>query len=689
MPRMNSKAKKTIAIVLCMLLAVVFVVGCAAAPASQVAASEGAQITSQSAQAPMPDPTPAPTPVPTPTPTPLVVTSDYVIEKPERARDVSMGPQDTWTVFIYMCGTDLESRKQAATKNLDELFQVEFSANVNVIIQTGGTEKWHTEGIDPTKLQRFLVKDGGLVLLDEQELANMGSASTLYGFLSWGVENYPADKMGLIFWNHGGGSMVGTQYDQLYGRDPLSLPEMDEALASVFPEMADKFEFVGFDACLMATIETAGILAPYARYLVASEEVEPAGGWNYTGWAQYLSDTPRATGADVGRVICDNYLSKSRNGNEDDLVTLSVVDLTKLDNVLYAFNNMARELTGGAGDPAFFADVSRGTRRTETYGGGSSSEGYTNLIDMGDMAANIEDMVPESASVLLQAIDEAVLYTVHGPNREFATGLSVFYPLVINPEDTPVYAQIAPTPAYYDYVSGIIKAAMQESGQSLVEIAVEPYVSVDGYYEMQIAPQSMPYVQGVYFDMFYIPDGENLLYYIGSDSDLSVDWQTGVVRDNFHGKWAMLGGQPVSLLIMEENESYNLYTVPVKLNGEQTNLRVIWNWTGGGQGYFTILGAWDGIDPATGMAAREIRELKEGDVIVPLYHVIDTIAEAEVGMAEGGEIAVSADFHMEFGALPAGRYLYGFAIQNVYGDYAETQAIGFTIDNAGGISIDS
>ena len=36
-----------------------------------------------------------------------------------------------------------------------------------------------------------------------------------------------------------------------------------------------KFDFIGFDACLMATAETALMLDQHADYLIASEETEP------------------------------------------------------------------------------------------------------------------------------------------------------------------------------------------------------------------------------------------------------------------------------------------------------------------------------------------------------------------------------------------------------------------------------
>jgi hypothetical protein len=63
---------------------------------------------------------------------------------------------------------------------------------------------------------------------------------------------FPADKYGLILWNHGGGSIAG------YGYNSLTLLELNMALEKT-QAANTKLEFIGFDACLMANVETAAI----------------------------------------------------------------------------------------------------------------------------------------------------------------------------------------------------------------------------------------------------------------------------------------------------------------------------------------------------------------------------------------------------------------------------------------------
>jgi len=69
----------------------------------------------------------------------------------------------------------------------------------------------------------------------------------------------------------------------------MSLVGLDSALKSA----GIKFDFIGFDACLMATVETALTMSQYGDYLIASEETEPGVGWYYTRHLAKIPQSPR------------------------------------------------------------------------------------------------------------------------------------------------------------------------------------------------------------------------------------------------------------------------------------------------------------------------------------------------------------------------------------------------------------
>ena len=215
----------------------------------------------------------------------------------------------TWAIYWYLCGSDLETNGGFATIDLMEMLEVELPENVNMVIQTGGATVWQNDLMDPSKIQRWLFNSEGLTLVDEQKTANMGDAQTLYDFLYFANENYPADKVAVTFWNHGGGSVSGAAFDEIHGLDSLDLAEMYQAFDAVWPANIEKpaLELVGFDTCLMATIDVAAVFQNFARYLVASEEVEPGNGWLYSGWLGELAAKPGMDGDDLGIAICNTY----------------------------------------------------------------------------------------------------------------------------------------------------------------------------------------------------------------------------------------------------------------------------------------------------------------------------------------------------------------------------------------------
>ena len=127
-----------------------------------------------------------------------------------------MGDPDTWTIFVYLCGTDLESNDGygAATGDVAQMLGADGNDDVRFVIQTGGTAEWQNEYFSADACERWVVQNQDMEMVDSVPLSNMGDPDTLADFLSWGVSEYPADKMGVVFWDHGGGSISGACFDE-------------------------------------------------------------------------------------------------------------------------------------------------------------------------------------------------------------------------------------------------------------------------------------------------------------------------------------------------------------------------------------------------------------------------------------------------------------------------------------------
>lgn len=62
-------------------------------------------------------------------------------------------------------------------------------------------------------------------------------------------------------------------------------------------------------------------------------------------------------------------------------------------------------------------------------------------------------------------------------------------------------------------------------------------------------------------------------------NDIDMDWENGVFTDNFRGVWGSIDGNLCYMEIVYEGDDYNLYSVPVKLNGEDYHLRVVYDYS--------------------------------------------------------------------------------------------------------------
>jgi len=99
--------------------------------------------------------------------------------------------------------------------------------------------------------------------------------------------------------------------------------DVQSALAELFPS-SGKLDLLGFDACLMAMVETAYAFRNNVRTMVASQELEPGDGWHYAPWLLALTRNPAMSSEELGGAVVDAY--RARYGNAG-IETLSVVQL--------------------------------------------------------------------------------------------------------------------------------------------------------------------------------------------------------------------------------------------------------------------------------------------------------------------------------------------------------------------------
>ena len=124
--------------------------------------------------------------------------------------------------------------------------------------------------------------------------------------------------------------------------------------------------------------------------MYGSEELEPGSGWDYSAIGKFLGKNPKADGADLGKVVCDSFLAACKAMDDDDLTTLSVIDLAKVDDLLVSFNDFAKGMYEAGEDQSKLTEMIRGITAADNFGGNNKSEGYTNMVDLGGIISACE-----------------------------------------------------------------------------------------------------------------------------------------------------------------------------------------------------------------------------------------------------------------------------------------------------------
>ncbi|HRR77114.1 MAG TPA: clostripain-related cysteine peptidase [Ruminococcus sp.] len=329
--------------------------------------------------------------------------------------------QDKITLMVYMCGTDLESKYGMASSDMEEMRQAStsFGDNINLIVYTGGCKAWKTSSISSSVNQIYRISGGQITrLVSDDGSKAMTDPDNLTSFIKYCSKNYPANRNQLILWDHGGGSVSGYGYDEKNQKSgSMSLAGISKALKNA----GVTFDFVGFDACLMATAETALMLNDYADYLIASEETEPGIGWYYTNWLNKIAKDTSTPTIEIGKNIVDDFVTECGKKCKGQKTTLSVIDLAEFANTVPSdLSAFSKSITTKINNKEY-QEISDARYKTREFA--SSSR-----IDQVDLVNLAENMGTSEGEALKKSIKNAVKYNRTSSNMTNAHGVSIYFP---------------------------------------------------------------------------------------------------------------------------------------------------------------------------------------------------------------------------------------------------------------------
>ncbi len=630
------------------------------------------------------------------------------------------------TLLVYMCGADLQS---SACEDICEMGIVEAGDDTNVVVLAGGSDTWNIDGIEGNTRNLITMRNGYFESFTDWGWKSMGSEESLLEFLYYGLTEYPADRTIVVLWDHGAGSEGGLCFDYTTEEeDGLSLLEINNVLYDLNEKTGGfHFDIFGCDACLMATYEMAAMLSYYdIDYFIASEEIVPIGGWDYTSWLEELARKPEMSNEELCRGIIDTYMTVSLAEDPDDYLTMSAIQLSEMTALQESIENLASNMMNEL-EQGNAADIRRD--RSKMYSFGASEDGSWDMVDMGAMLDAYAKFDQENAALARNQLSRAVLYNRQTENLQKCSGMSVLIPQDTK-DEFEYYADGIDLSFYMPNWIGFVKAYTQQlqngsytfSSVSAQQVTGSGFLSqVSQLFSSPMNTYAWDEDSGSYNevhepgipvftsendyafsaqltaeDMRYLDYVEGMLLWDISDEDISgyvdlglmrnnlINWETGNVYSSFDGKWPILDGQLIPLYDQMSNDYGRRSLIPVKLNGEYTYLVVEFT-AGSSEG--RIIGANAGYDE-NGLPIRSTTRLKAGDSIVPVYTMyIDSEENDDMEEHEfdGDEIIWKDGLTVTFEDLSDPEddepmtMMFCFVLNDVFGGYDMTDLITFDI----------
>ncbi len=359
-----------------------------------------------------------------------------------------------WTVLIY--GHADHSLTTAMRSDLLEMEQAGSNNDLNIVIQLDintkdrRTKLWKSKyNIDPKKykgVQRLLIgedTDGryarfnSKILESLPEENNMDDPAVLQDFIEWGMAKYPAERYGLVLWNHGG-QFVGyggdTQEGTLDHPMGMTTGQLNTAISQALAKGGrDKMDFIGFDTCLMGGAEVLGDFNTICDVFLACPELDYGDGWDYAATLNFLRANPDVEGKAFALEEVGFWNAHHGDSMDQTHKVHAAYDMAKYDAFAQSFKSFSEQLklygeAGGEEVPKLRAEATH-----YSVSQPSQAKSRTHFIDLGDFAGKVAN-APVNADLkkaslnLVQSIDDMVLAKATGSQRTHVSALSIAYP---------------------------------------------------------------------------------------------------------------------------------------------------------------------------------------------------------------------------------------------------------------------
>jgi len=341
--------------------------------------------------------------------------------------------------------------------NVAQMASVGSDSNVNIVIQWKQAQCVDCGQPSFFATRRYLlhqhpaadvtaIGNGNTTSLDADRLADpttndsathqsdMGSYLTLQNFVRWGAQNYPADHLAVVVWDHGSGwrnvfrTATKTKITPRFravSQDNQSNNEIETwELPTALTGTAQPIDCLVFDCSLEMMAEVAYEVRSTAKVMVGSEESPPGAGYAYDSWLTAL----KTTGTDpcnVSNSILTTFIAAYPDATD---ITQSVVDLSKMQAVASSLDAFGNSLLAHASDQAAVIANARNNAQSYAYPENKDLYHYADLIRTTTPAADLQQAA-FNMEAALRGAGKAVIFQGHGNTAQANSyGMAIYVP---------------------------------------------------------------------------------------------------------------------------------------------------------------------------------------------------------------------------------------------------------------------
>ncbi len=272
-------------------------------------------------------------------------------------------PPKTWTIFVY--GHADHNLSISLVADIQEMNNAVLGSHMNVIVAadySSGREKAPGQPF-PSGTEWYSINGGGQAetLIGTDSEFNFDDPLVLQAAVQEVATSFPADRYGIVLWDHGGSWDGGFGHDE---QDTPGVPGDDgsgmtaaqvataitNGLAAAGVTGLRPLEFLAFDTCLMGGNEVAYEFRNLAKTYIACAELDFGDGWDYTATLGYVSANSSAAATTIAAQEVSHWDAHHAAASVSDTAVRAhmAMDLETMQGYVAAWANLATTMTASS-----------------------------------------------------------------------------------------------------------------------------------------------------------------------------------------------------------------------------------------------------------------------------------------------------------------------------------------------------